>query len=622
MRILIFICLLISLPLQAQNRYALVMGNGLYEPSLPLKAEPNLPNPRNDAKAIARQLRSLGFQVREAYDQTLNQMDNSIERFTNQLSPGDIALFYYAGHALEVQKTNWLIPVQTNITKTTLRTRSISVQEVLLNMENATQGDKKHGLNLLLLDACRVNPFRSLRLRNGRRGGLRGMTPNVKGSLISFAAAEGEPALDGDGKHSPYAAALLDVMQQQSGLSIYNLFQKVGLKVIATGGQEPWLRSSISGGDFCLHPKGCAKQHWQGLMRSGSPTQAQLLAFLQDYPHSEQAATAKVLLDALAGNAAASRVSAQRDTDDGRSAPTAAQSADSLMQHGVLAREEPDYSAQLRTCAAHLQANRLTRGNSGNALDCYKDVLRQDAGNAEALRGLAAVENTFVKLIEDKIKAGDLSRAQTYIERLQSLNEKHQDLTRLWQKLKVVSTNSKRIAVAGRIYIAYANGTALDTKTGLLWMRCSVGQTWRYNTCTGIEKDFNWEDAKKQTANFAGYSDWRIPTIEELRTLVYCRNGKPTYFNNGKPGVEEWIAQNRPDNIDLGCQGSTEHGTFTIAQSVFPYPSLYSWSGSPHASNSNYAWHITFAWGHDDYFPRDDSNNSVRLVRGELRAAR
>lgn len=82
-------------------------------------------------------------------------------------------------------------------------------------------------------------------------------------------------------------------------------------------------------------------------------------------------------------------------------------------------------------------------------------------------------------------------------------------------------------------YIASADGTAKDIETGLMWMRCSVGQEWDGKTCTGEAKEFTWEAAQEARVNFAGYSDWRMPTVDELRTLIYCSNGKPAKFSMG-----------------------------------------------------------------------------------------
>ncbi|SEH04843.1 Uncharacterised protein [Candidatus Venteria ishoeyi] len=165
-------------------------------------------------------------------------------------------------------------------------------------------------------------------------------------------------------------------------------------------------------------------------------------------------------------------------------------------------------------------------------------------------------------------------------------------------------------------YVAYTNGTAVDTKTGLMWMRCVVGQRWDGATCQGEAKSMKWDEAKQQTASFAEYQDWRIPTIQELRSLVYCSNGKPDYFNQGKPGWEEYIAPERPNNFDWGCAGSpgTDHENPTIVQSVFPNTPSHVWSGSPSAAFSSYAWYVHFDYG-DDYGSNRGNGLHVRLVR-------
>jgi hypothetical protein len=160
----------------------------------------------------------------------------------------------------------------------------------------------------------------------------------------------------------------------------------------------------------------------------------------------------------------------------------------------------------------------------------------------------------------------------------------------------------KEITVFGRTYIAYNNGTALDKKTGLLWMRCLVGQTWTGSTCSGEGKRFNdWEEAKKQSANFGGYSDWRIPTIEELRTLVYCSSGQPEYFGTGARDFES-------------CEDDYQRPT--IVQAVFPNtPQSFVWSSSIHDSGK--AWGVYFYYGYDSYGGYRSIRNHVRLVRGE-----
>ncbi|MCP4699493.1 MAG: DUF1566 domain-containing protein, partial [Gammaproteobacteria bacterium] len=158
-------------------------------------------------------------------------------------------------------------------------------------------------------------------------------------------------------------------------------------------------------------------------------------------------------------------------------------------------------------------------------------------------------------------------------------------------------------------YIAYDNGTALDTETGLMWMRCALGQTWDGQTCRGEGKRMVWEMAKRQRLNFAGHDDWGIPTIEELRTLVYCSNGKPAYFSLGKHADSE--------PIDLGCAGEPDkdHNSPTVVQKVFPVSPLRVWSSSPNAYDSGGGWHVVFKYGFANGY-NESSSLRVRLVRG------
>lgn len=155
-------------------------------------------------------------------------------------------------------------------------------------------------------------------------------------------------------------------------------------------------------------------------------------------------------------------------------------------------------------------------------------------------------------------------------------------------------------------YIVYDNGTAYDTKKDLLWMRCAIGQKWTGSNCFGRAKTFLWEEAVKQTTSFAGYSDWRLPTIKELRNLVYCSNGQPNYFPMGKYF-----------DTDRRCMGkpNKDYKSPTILQSVFPNTkkTLY-WSSSLGTRNTS-AWGVYFPEGSDLdatrlYFP-------IRLVRSK-----
>ncbi len=237
--------LLLSLfvsPAWAEKRVALVIGNSAYQ------SVPRLENPRNDALLVAETLRRLGFTlVGGAAQVELDKagFDGVVQRFGNQLIGADVALFYYAGHGLQVRGTNYLVPVTANPTRETdVDFQMVDVSLVLRQMEGA--GTK---LNIVILDACRNNPFGGHGLRAADGGLAQIHAP--EGTLLSYATQPGNVALDGDDGHSPYTRALVETMQKP-GLDVLQTFNQVGLLVKrATGSsQQPWVSTSPIDGSF------------------------------------------------------------------------------------------------------------------------------------------------------------------------------------------------------------------------------------------------------------------------------------------------------------------------------------------------------------------------------------
>ncbi|CAK8712679.1 Leucine rich repeat-containing protein [Candidatus Electronema halotolerans] len=144
-------------------------------------------------------------------------------------------------------------------------------------------------------------------------------------------------------------------------------------------------------------------------------------------------------------------------------------------------------------------------------------------------------------------------------------------------------------------YIDHCDGTIIDTKTGLMWKRCSEGLE-GVNCEVGKAEECKWDDAvsRFKHVEYAGYTDWRLPTIDELKTLVYCSKGVK-------------------DKDDGWCNDDSEEPT--INQQAFPNTSLWYWSGSPYAVSSDYAWCVYFGSGYSDVVNRD-YDVAVLLVRG------
>ncbi len=224
----------------AEKRIALVIGNGAYKDA-PLK------NPVNDARAIARTLQGLGFQVIQKENAGLKEMQEAIRVFGDRLRGGGVGLFYYAGHGMQVKGRNYLIPVNTDIQREDEVTyNGVDANLVLEKMDSA-----KNRVNLVILDACRNNPF-----ARSFRSAARGLVPMEApvGTLVAFATAPGSVAADGSGANGLYTQHLLNAMNQP-GLRIEDVFKRVraGVRKASGNRQIPWENTSLEG-DFYFKP--------------------------------------------------------------------------------------------------------------------------------------------------------------------------------------------------------------------------------------------------------------------------------------------------------------------------------------------------------------------------------
>lgn len=218
------------------GRYALVIGNGAY-PMSPLK------NPVNDSMDIARLLGQLGFTVIHRHDVDIRSMETAVREFGHMLESGGTGLFYYAGHGMQVRGRNYLIPVDARIeSESDVRYEALDVGRVLGKMEDAD-----NGLNIVILDACRDNPF-GRGYRSTRSGLARMDAP--RGTLIAYATSPGSVAADGTGRNGIYTKNLLTHMATP-GLPVEQIFKNVRINVIRDTNQKqvPWEASSLTG-DF------------------------------------------------------------------------------------------------------------------------------------------------------------------------------------------------------------------------------------------------------------------------------------------------------------------------------------------------------------------------------------
>jgi hypothetical protein len=239
---LVMLVVALASPALAQ-RVALVIGNSAY------RHVERLANPGNDARAMAAALRPLGFQVELLIDAERSQMETAIRRFGSRAEGAEAALFFYAGHAIEVGGQNMLAPVSAQVRSE----RDLPFELIGLDLL-MSQAEGRARVLLVFLDACRDNPFRGA-LGAGTRGGAsRGLAPpaqSATGTLVAFATAPGTVALDGRGQNSPFTAALLRHLPT-AGLEVRSLMGRVrqSVRVETQGRQIPWDSSSLEGEFF------------------------------------------------------------------------------------------------------------------------------------------------------------------------------------------------------------------------------------------------------------------------------------------------------------------------------------------------------------------------------------
>ena len=216
----------------ADGRVALVVGNGAYA------GIGTLPNPGNDASDMATALGRLGFDVTTVRDADRTAMTEALRVFTRESAGADVSLVFYAGHGLEMDGVNYLVPVDAQLERDTdVRFEAIELDDVLAATEGA-------GLRVVILDACRNNPLaRSMQRTSARRSVSRGsfgeLDENLLGdeTLVAYAAAAGTTAADGTGRNSPYTSALLAHLEQPLELSA--VFRQVRARVLeATDGEQ------------------------------------------------------------------------------------------------------------------------------------------------------------------------------------------------------------------------------------------------------------------------------------------------------------------------------------------------------------------------------------------------
>lgn len=279
------------------KRVALVIGNSAYQHTGALT------NPMNDATDIAAALKKLGFSVLEGQDLDKAGMDRTIRQFARELDGAHVGLFFYAGHGLQVEGQNYLVPVDAKLEHPSgLDFEMVRVDIIHKTMERATK------TNLIFLDACRDNPLsRNLSRALGTRSAAigKGLAPveSGEGTLISFSTQPGNVAIDGTGRNSPYAEALVAQLSEPKD-DLSSILIRVRNQVIqgTARRQVPWEHSALTAQFYFAAPKAALDQEmemsfWSTVKDSSSPSVVK--TYLERYPDGTFAALARALIAGL-----------------------------------------------------------------------------------------------------------------------------------------------------------------------------------------------------------------------------------------------------------------------------------------------------------------------------------
>ena len=427
------------------NRIALVIGNSSY------KIQP-LANPRNDASDIADVLRKLNFEADLYLNTNHEQMETAIQEFGNKLKRDSVGLFYFSGHGVQYNGHNYLIPVDSMSRVTTpghLQHKTVNLGYLLEIMKNSYSD-----LNIVFLDACRNNPFKSF--SRSMKSGL-ARTVGAEGILIAYSTAPGKVALDGSGRNSPYTKQLLNLMIQPD-IPIELMLKKVRAKVKldTDGNQSPWYEASIDG-DFYFVPS--------------------TKVFPKPKPQLYPKKNGRLII----------RSNVHNDR--------------------VFINDREFGSTKLDIeLAPGFYAIRVEK----QEYETWMYDLYIEEGKTMTIKAVLEKTMQYSKKIANKDKIdGDRIHLRSSPSALDWFDIK--------KMLKIYNFYHTKFNKSGNFknsFVDNGDGTVSDHRTGLMWQKAGSDYWFRCKT------DSQEYVQLLNELNFAGYNDWRLPTIEELSSLM------------------------------------------------------------------------------------------------------
>jgi hypothetical protein len=394
----------------AEKRVALVMGNSAY------KNVARLANPANDAALVGGMFRKAGFDTVDVkLDLNVADMRKALRDFGGKAREADVAVVYYAGHGIELDGTNYLIPTDATLeTDSDVLDETLPLDRALFAVEPAKQ------LRLVILDACRDNPFaktmkRTIAARAIGRG-LAKVEPTSPNTMIAFAAKAGSTASDGDAKNSPFATALVERLPMP-GLDLRKAFGFVRDDVLKTTGykQEPYVYGSLGGDDVPLvaakpvvagpqaNPQDAVRRDYELALQIG--TREVWTAFLAQYPDGFYASLAKGQLNRIAAEEARAAAADKARLAEEEKSRLAAERAK---------KAEQDKAAAAAKAAedARLAAEKTKQIEEAKAAAAEQRRKEAEAAVAKALADKQAAEKALADKIANDKAAAELAAKQ------------------------------------------------------------------------------------------------------------------------------------------------------------------------------------------------------------------
>jgi uncharacterized caspase-like protein len=392
-------------PAFADKRVALVIGNSQY------KNTPPLANPANDATDVAQALTAIGFEVTLKVDAGKRDMDQAVAQFARDAGGADAAMFYYAGHGMQFEGHNYVMPVDAELRdEISLRYEMIAIDDVKAALERSS------GVKIMVLDSCRNNPLatklvRSISVTTRDIPNIMGFArpEKTRGMIIVYATQADDVANDGSGRNSPFSTAFLKEIKEP-GLEVGTMFRRVGSDVYqATNGQQsPELSISLVP-EYYLNQAETDQTVWARI-RDGADADT-LREFLDRYPKSFYAPDARARLELL-----------DREVGDVRGKDANAANA-ARLRADQLERERVAQEAEAREQAL---ATRLAAAEAERQKLASELAPRQTAAQT-ADAGAAKANNRFVKENADQALKSEADRAQALKAEIASLEQQAAD---------------------------------------------------------------------------------------------------------------------------------------------------------------------------------------------------